>query len=247
MTAKNHDVLEQFNALIDSKLPDEYKDILKSFQQQGLFYQQLFQNMNHDESDLSEFWDLPSTLGYTTVEQDSWLKSIFDMSHLKNGANSSATDLFSQLANNIPPQIKDSAHSIQENMTTMAAFNNELNHNATRLFQELRNESDDSSNEQLCAHWLKAGEKAFEEISQREDYIQTQNELFETLATFKNNQATLIEQLSDTLGIPSAQSLKDVQKSLHQLRLEFAEYKEHANAKIITLEKTLRKLQTKTR
>jgi len=240
MNAKEQNIFKQFNALIGSNIPEEYKSILQNFQQQNTFYQQLLQNIDSG-SDLSKFWELPDALGFNidTQGQPEWLKAIFDINHLQPSSN----DPFSHIIEEIPLQIKDTVQSLQEKMAAMASLHNELSQLAMHKFQTLNDEGNNLPNEQLCAHWLKAGEEAFAEISQREDYVRTQSEVIEALGQIKNTQSTFVEQLSNTWGLPSQQSIQDLQKGLHQLRIEFAEYKEETSAVIDELKTTIRKLR----
>jgi hypothetical protein len=67
MTTDTRSPYTQFFTLMNSKLPDEYKAVLQKFQEHGDFYQQLINNVNNNETDLSKFWDLPSTLGFNTA------------------------------------------------------------------------------------------------------------------------------------------------------------------------------------
>ncbi|ORU93363.1 MAG: hypothetical protein A6F70_05380 [Cycloclasticus sp. symbiont of Bathymodiolus heckerae] len=245
MTTKNHDAFEQFNTLIGSNIPEEYKNILKSFQQQGQFYHQFFQNINSNDEGLSSFWDLPNTLGFNMPnhEQPDWIKSIFDINNVQGDIGSSPEELFSQFVPPMSQQIKDKISNAQADIVNMGTLHSELSELALKRFQTLRNESEDTSNEQLSAHWLAAGEDAFAEISQRDDYVQAQNKLLETLGDLKSTQHALTEQLSNTWGLPTQQSLQDLQKGLHQLRIEFAEYKEQTGSTIDELKATIRKLK----
>lgn len=228
MTSKTNDIFEQFNTLIGSNLPDEYKNILKNFQEQGVFYQQLLQSINNKNEDLSEFWTLPNTLGFNTdnAAQPDGLKSILGMGyHL---ASNEQLSLFSQA----PQQIQDSFKRLQKSLSSLDALHSELSELAMKRFQVLQDESNDTSNEQMCAHWLSAGEAAFNEIRRQEGYIQAQQTFFESLDELKNKQKAAGEQLSNLFGTPSQQSIQDLQKGLHQLRIEFAQYKEHTDATI---------------
>jgi len=242
MNAKDRDIFEQFNGLLQSNISGEYKDILQNFQQQGAFYQQLLQNIAGGD-DLSSFWELPNSLGFSTDKQvqPEWLKSIFNTSHFQNPSIAAQANSFDPFIEAFP-QIKEALETLHVKITDMANFHNELSQLAMQKFQSLHDKDNNLSNEQHCANWLKAGEDAFAEISQRDDYIQAQNDLMETLGEIKNSQSTLVEKLSNTWGLPSQQSLQDLQKGLHQLRLEFAEYKEKTDTTINQLKTTVRKL-----
>ncbi|HIF18085.1 MAG TPA: hypothetical protein EYG50_09115 [Cycloclasticus sp.] len=245
MTAKNNDVFEQFNALIGGNIPDEYKDILKSFQEQGLFYQQLIENISREDNDLSKFWDLPNTLGFKTSnkEQPDWLTLILKMNVPQSDSQSPTPEPFSHLLDQIPQQIQDDFKSLQTHLSKLRGLHAELSQLAMQRFKALQSETGDESAEQLCAHWLKAGEEAFNDISQRDDYIESQQALFESLNKFKQNQQSVSEQLANVFGLPSQQALQDVQRGLHTLRLEFAEYKEQTDATIEKLTARVRKLK----
>ena len=128
----------------------------------------------------------------------------------------------------------------------MNQLHNELSELAFDIFQGLQKNSDAEKNEeQLCKHWLQAGEEAFKQISQTDEYIQAQHALFESLSQLKNLQEELSNRFSNLLGLPSQQSMDDLQKGLHQLRNEFAEYREHAEAKIHGLSGVINEFKSK--
>jgi len=245
MTTDTNNPYAQFNALINSNLPDEYKEILKRFQEQGLFYQQLIQKVNNNESDLSEFWNLPNALGFDTPsnEQPEWLQSIFNMNNFQETTDTSLIQQFTQAISELPLQAQKNMSTVQSTLTKMSRLYDELSQSAMQRFQTLKDEFPNASNEQLCTFWLTAGEKAFSEISQTNDYIDTQKELLESLSELKNTQYALSEQVSNLFGLPSRQSLEDLQKGLHKLRIEFAEYKEQTEATISELKQTIRRLK----
>jgi len=67
MTTEKNEYATQFQDFINSNVPDEYKEVIQHFQNQGLFYQQLLKKINNDEPGLSDFWNLPQTLGFNTL------------------------------------------------------------------------------------------------------------------------------------------------------------------------------------
>ncbi|MDX2426211.1 MAG: poly(R)-hydroxyalkanoic acid synthase subunit PhaE, partial [Cycloclasticus sp.] len=89
------------------------------------------------------------------------------------------------------------------------------------------------------------GEKAFKQISQTDDYIQTQLALFDSLSQLKTLQEDTANQLSNMLRLPSQQAIDDLQKGLHQLRTEFAEYRERSEAEIHELSGVINELKSK--
>ncbi len=245
MTIKTDDAFAQFNALINGNMPEQYKELLKNVWEQGLFYQQLVQSVNDNEPDLSKFWDLPNTLGFDALssEQPEWLQSIFDINNIKANADIPLSDQFPHALSDIPLKIQGSFETVQSSLVKMTSLHNELSVLAMERFQTLKGEATELSTEQLCDNWLKAGEGAFKEISQTDDYIDTQRTLFESLAELKNTQTVIAEQVSGVLGLPSQQTVEDLQTGLHKLRLEFAEYKENTDAAINKLTQTIQRLK----
>ncbi|MEW4982725.1 MAG: poly(R)-hydroxyalkanoic acid synthase subunit PhaE [Cycloclasticus sp.] len=245
MTIKTDDAFAQFNALINGNMPEQYKELLKNVWEQGLFYQQLVQSVNDNEPDLSKFWDLPNTLGFDALssEQPEWLQSIFDINNIKANADIPLSDQFAHALSDIPLKIQGSFETVQSSLVKMTSLHNELSVLAMERFQTLKGEATELSTEQLCDNWLKAGEGAFKEISQTDDYIDTQRTLFESLAELKNTQTVIAEQVSGVLGLPSQQTVEDLQTGLHKLRLEFAEYKEDTDAAISKLTQTIQRLK----
>ena len=245
MTIKTDDAFAQFNALINGNMPEQYKELLKNVWEQGLFYQQLVQSVNDNEPDLSKFWDLPNTLGFDALssEQPEWLQSIFDINNIKANADIPLSDQFAHALSDIPLKIQGSFETVQSSLVKMTSLHNELSVLAMERFQTLKGEATELSTEQLCDNWLKAGEGAFKEISQTDDYIDTQRTLFESLAELKNTQTVIAEQVSGVLGLPSQQTVEDLQTGLHKLRLEFAEYKENTDAAINKLTQTIQRLK----
>ena len=245
MTIKTDDAFAQFNALINGNMPEQYKELLKNVWEQGLFYQQLVQSVNDNEPDLSKFWDLPNTLGFDALssEQPEWLQSIFDINNIKANADIPLSDQFPHALSDIPLKIQGSFETVQSSLVKMTSLHNELSVLAMERFQTLKGEATELSTEQLCENWLKAGEGAFKEISQTDDYIDTQRTLFESLAELKNTQTVIAEQVSSVLGLPSQQTIEDLQTGLHKLRLEFAEYKENTDAAINKLTQTIQRLK----
>lgn len=245
MTIKTDDAFAQFNALINGNMPEQYKEFLKNVWEQGLFYQQLVQSVNDNEPDLSKFWDLPNTLGFDALssEQPEWLQSIFDINNIKANADIPLSDQFAHALSDIPLKIQGSFETVQSSLVKMTSLHNELSVLAMERFQTLKGEATELSTEQLCDNWLKAGEGAFKEISQTDDYIDTQRTLFESLAELKNTQTVIAEQVSGVLGLPSQQTVEDLQTGLHKLRLEFAEYKEDTDAAINKLTQTIQRLK----
>lgn len=245
MTAKPDHYFTQFDALLNSAIPEEYKDLLKNFQQQGTFYQQFIQSSNEQQPDLSAFWSLPNALGFDSLSsyQTQWTQSIFDLTNLSEPSSDPLNGQFKNLFGNLPNQTQENLKSIQSTLSKMNVLYNQLSQSAMQRFQVLNDETNNPSTEQLCAQWLKAGEEAFSEITQTEEYIQTHKALIESLGELKNIQHTLSEQASELLGLPSKESIQDLQKSLHKLRIEFAEYKEQTNTKLDELAQTIRKLK----
>ncbi|MEO1888525.1 MAG: poly(R)-hydroxyalkanoic acid synthase subunit PhaE [Cycloclasticus sp.] len=237
MTSQTDHVFEQLNKLMGSSMPDEYKEILKNFHEQGVFYQRLIQHTDkHSINDVT-FWDLPSTLGFNSSDtsQPDWFTSLNSgQFQEEKNASEQLNDVFKGIAEKTQLAVE----KLQNNISDINKLHTELSQLAMAKFNTLQNETVEKSSEQLCTDWLKAGEEAFNDMSQRDDYIKAQHTLLETLSEFKNTQQTTTEQLSHALGFPSQQTIQDLQKGLQQLRIEFAEYKEQTAT-------TIKKLNTR--
>ncbi|MDF1828511.1 poly(R)-hydroxyalkanoic acid synthase subunit PhaE [Cycloclasticus pugetii] len=245
MTTDTKNPYTQFFTLMNSKLPDEYKAVLQKFQEHGDFYQQLINNVNNNETDLSKFWDLPSTLGFNTASnpQTKWLQSFFSLNNFQSSTDTQLIQQFTQAICELPLQAQENLSSIQAALSKLNQLYAKLSQSAMKHFQALKDESPDASNEQLCIFWLTAGEKAFSEISQTDDYINAQKKLFESLNNLKNTQHAFSEQAAELFGLPTQQSLEDLQNGLHKLRMEFAEYKAQTDEVINELRQTIYQLK----
>jgi len=245
MTTKNDHTFTQFDDLLNSTVPDEYKDLLKNFKKQDAFYQQFIQHSNEQQADLSTFWNLPNTLGFESFfnQQPQWLQSFFDPNHSSEFSPESLTKQFTHLLLQLPAQAQENIKSIQASLTKLSALYNELSQSAMQRFKVLNDAANNPSTEQLCAHWLEAGESAYRQISQTDEYIETHKTLIESLSALKNTQHTFSEQASELFGLPSRQSIQELKKNAHKLRMEFAEYKEQTDSKLNALAETIRKLK----
>jgi len=238
----NEDLIERFSALINSSIPNEYKQLLSNFQEQGNFYTQLIQHIAN-KKDLSSFWNLPNTLGFADInhENNDWFTSFFDINgyttqskcQLKNRVSSSQ-ESFSQQSQQNLKQFQSALHKMSE-------LHAQISQRATEEFSNLNDSNSEQSNETLCQHWLNAGESAFNSISQQPEYIATQRQLFESLGKLQAGTESLYEQLSSTIGLPSIQTQLDLIKALHDLRIEFAEYREQTDEQLHALQQQLKK------
>jgi hypothetical protein len=243
-------IFEQFDNLIDSNIPVEYKELLKSFKEQGFFYQKFIRTMNDKDADLSAFWNLPDTLGFNNASssdgQREWLRPFFEFNGDSGGFNASLADQFSSVLNRVTQETQGALLGLQSASTKMNLLHKELGELAFEIFQDLQKKSGSETNEdQLCKIWLQAGEKAFKQISQTDDYIQTQLALFDSLSQLKTLQEDTANQLSNVLRLPSQQAIDDLLKGLHQLRTEFAEYRERSEAEIHELSGVINELKSK--
>jgi len=245
MTTKNDHPFTQFDDLLNSTVPDEYKDLLKNFKRQGNFYQQFIQCNNEQEDDLSTFWNLPNTLGFESFANQwpEWLQSSFNLNSSSQFSTESLAEQFPHLLLQLTTQAQEHIESIQASLTKLNDLYNELNQSAMQRFKDLNDSASNLSTEQLCAHWLEAGESAYRQISQTNEYIETHKTLIESLSALKNTQHTFSEQASELFGLPSRQSIQELKKNAHKLRMEFAEYKEQTDSKLNALAETIRKLK----
>tara|TARA_R110002074_G_scaffold228259_2_gene399972 strand:+ start:177644 stop:178408 length:765 start_codon:yes stop_codon:yes gene_type:complete len=243
-------IFEQFDNLIDSNIPVEYKELLKSFKEQGFFYQKFIQTMNDKDADLSVFWNLPNTLGFNNTTssdgQREWFRTFFEFNGESGGFNASLADQFSSVLNRVTQETQDTLIGLQSASAKMNLLHKELGELAFEIFQDLQKKSGSETNQdQLCKIWLQAGEKAFKQISQTDDYIQAQHALFDSLSQLKTLQEDTANQLSNVLRLPSQKAIDDLQKGLHQLRTEFAEYRERSEAEIHELSGVINELKSK--
>jgi len=198
--SKPDTIAEQLNKLLSSDMPEEYKTLLKNFQQQGEFYSQLIQHIDNKDK-LESFWNLAHKPPFTTQEQ---------------------TPDFTQ--------ILDSIKALQTATLKITAIQHGISQQAATLFKEKQAEQNSNNVEETYQHWLQAGEAAFLDASQHDDYLSAQQQLFDALKSLMQTQ-----QQYYPFEQPSQQSITDLQKGLQQLRTEFAEYKEQTEATIQTL------------
>lgn len=245
MTTKNDHTFTQFDDLLNSTVPDEYKDLLKNFKRQGDFYQQFIQCNNKQEDDLSAFWNLPNTLGFESLANQwpEWLQSSFNLNSSSEFSTESLAEQFPHLLLQLTTQAQEHIKSIQASLTKLNDLYNQLNQSAMQRFNDLNDSASNLSTEQLCAHWLEAGEKAYRQINQTNEYIETHKTLIDSLSALKNTQHTFSEQASELFGLPSRQSMQELKKNAHKLRMEFAEYKEQTDSKLNALAEIIRKLK----
>jgi len=220
MTTKNDHTFTQFDDLLNSTVPDEYKDLLKNFKRQGDFFQQFIQCNNKQEDDLSTFWNLPNTLGFESFanQRPEWLQSSFNPNSSSQFSTESLAEQFPHLLLQQTTQAQEHIESIQASLTKLSDLYNELSQSAMQHFNDLNDAANNPSTEQLCAHWLEAGESAYRQISQTDEYIETHKTLVESLSALKNIQHTFFEQASELFGLPSRQSMQELKKNAHKLR-----------------------------
>jgi len=211
--SKPENILEQLNKLLNSNMPDEYKTLLQKIQQQGDFYSSLIQHIDNNEN-IENFWGLSNKHGFTSSDNEPDLSRIID-----------------------------SIKSLQPLLVKISVLQQSIGQRAALLFKEKQALTSSDTVEKTFEHWLQAGEEAFTEVSQGNEYINTQQQLFDALKKLMLSQQELSEQYSHYLGLPSQQSITDLQKGLHQLRTEFAEYKEQSEATIQQLSISLEKLK----
>jgi len=204
--SKPDTIAEQLNKLLSSDMPDEYKTLLKNFQQQGEFYSQLIQHIDNEDK-LESFWNLAHKPPFTAQEQ---------------------TPGFTQ--------ILDSIRALQTATLKITAIQHDISQQAAILFKEKQAEKNSNNVEETYQHWLQAGDAAFLDASQRDDYLSAQQQLFDALKSLMQAQ-----QQYYPFEQPSQQSITDLQKGLQQLRTEFAEYKEQTEATIQTLKARIKK------
>jgi len=214
MNSKNNNsesIFKQFDSLLSSNMPEEYKTILRHFQQQGEFFSQFIQHPKKE--DLSDFWNLSETLNVN-----------------------SKTDAFTnQTILSLIKRLNTTLEKITEQHTRVSQ-------QAMGIFQSQLSQTDEPSAEQLCEFWLQAGEQAFEDISQSRQYKHANQEFFGAIKALSQAQQETIQQYNQCNGLPSQQSIEDLQKGLHQLRSDFASYKEQTDATISQLSARLEQL-----
>lgn len=245
MTTEKNEYATQFQDFINSNVPDEYKEVIQHFQNQGLFYQQLLEKINNEEPGLSDFWNLPQTLGFNTLSdgQLDWLHLYFSQNPDLENLNSSSLQAFLKTLSDLPGQLQENIRDIQSALQKINHLYATLSKSALEQFEALKNKCTDPSDEQLCQFWLTAGETAFSEISQTPDYIEAHQQLMKSAHQLKTAQFNFFDTFAHRLGLPSQQTMNDLQKGLHTLRIEFAEYKEQTEAKIDELQQTICRLK----
>jgi predicted nucleotide-binding protein (sugar kinase/HSP70/actin superfamily) len=238
----NEDLMERFSALINSSIPSEYKQLLNNFQEQGNFYTQLIQHIA-DKKDLSSFWDIPNTMGFSNInnKSDDWFTNFFDINDYSTQSKQHIENQFSSFQQKFSDHSQQNLKQFQSALQKMSELHGQISQRAIEEFNQLNHSNSDQSNEKLCQHWLNAGESAFNSISQQPDYIATQRQLFESLGALQTSNETFYEQFSSLIGLPSTQTQVDLTKALHELRIEFAEYRERTDEQLHTLQQQLKK------
>lgn len=201
-------LFKQLDSLLSSNMPEEYKTILRHFQQQGEFFAQFIQQPKKEQ--LSDFWNLSKTLNVN-----------------------SKTDAFTnQTILSLIKRLSTALDKITEQHTRVSQ-------QAVGIFQSQLSQTEEPSAEQLCEFWLQAGEKAYEDISQSRQYKHANQEFFEAIKALSQAHQETIQQF---YGLPNQQTVEDLQKGLHQLRNDFASYKEQTDTTINQLTARLEQL-----
>jgi hypothetical protein len=242
MTDKNQnpfnsdDIFNQFNRLIESSVPEEYKDLLKNTQKQGSFFTHFIQSIE-ENADLTSFWSIPETLGFTQTKTgpEDWFSSFFKINNpaIKTEIPNFTSDAF----NLFSTEYLNEATQYQNALRELSEFHQTLNETALEKFETLKSSLENSSPEVLCQLWLQAGEMAFKEISSEQRYIDAQQKVFESLGKLNTKHTDISEHISNTFGLPKQEDLDALQQGLHDLRTEFAEYREQTEEKIHKLQK----------
>ncbi|MBQ0724468.1 MAG: hypothetical protein KBT50_03580 [Cycloclasticus sp.] len=238
-------IFEQFRSIVENTIPEQYKPLLAHFNEQGLFYQQFIQSLNSKETDLSSFWALPNSWaekGPTTEQTKDWFKCFYTLNAASANNEAPAMDTLWSLFNPSTQQAHDSLKDLHGAFVDINQLHTELGQLALLRFEQLQQQIDaEPTEEHVCKHWLQAGEETFKKVSQTEPYIDAQRRLFEALNQLKTQQQVFGTQLSQQLGLPSQQAIDDLKTALHQLRIEFSNYKEHTEATIHRLDQRLKK------
>jgi hypothetical protein len=234
------DLLAQFQKLIDSSVPDEYKQVLHDFKNQGEFYTQLLQGINTDHEALESFWQLPESFGVSApwLQNNDAFGSFFDINQHAKNSKENLSQQFTETLNRFSQKSQQHMSGFQQSLNEMGVLHNGLNQNALTRFNALREKTKDTSPDTLCKLWLQAGEEAYKETSQQADYIKTQRTLFESLGALKDTQKGFTDQYVQLMGLPQQQEIDALKSGLHALRLEFAEYKEQTATLIHSLSKS---------
>ena len=236
----NQDLMKRFSALINSSIPDEYKQLLSNFHEQGTFYTQLIQNIE-GKKDLSSFWDIPNTLGFADFKADDWFSNFFDINGYSTHSKQHIENQFSSFQKEFSNHSQQNLKQFHSALQKMSELHGQISQRAIEEFNKLNHSNNDQSKETLSLHWLNAGEKAFNSISQQAEYITTQRQLFESLGKLQTDNEAFYEQFSSLVGLPSTQTQLDLTKALHDLRIEFAEYREQTDEQLHALQQQLKK------
>ena len=237
MTDKNSnhfsssEAFKQFNQLIEGSLPDEYKELLKNAQKQGSFFTSFIESIDKSD-DLSSFWSIPETLGIPTTssEPKDWFSSFFALNNPVQ--NSENPDFKSDIFNDFSTDYLREANHYQQALKELSLIHQALNETALTNFNKLKETHDEPSSDVLCQLWLLAGEAAFKEVSRKKSYIETQQTLLESLGKLNAKHKDIAEHFSDLFGLPQQRDIDSLQQGLHDLRIEFAEYREKTEAQI---------------
>jgi hypothetical protein len=236
----NQDLMERFSALINSSIPKEYKQLLSNFQEQGNFYTQLIQNIE-GKKDLSSFWDIPNTLGFANVKGDDWFTNFFDINGYSTHSKQHIENQFSSFQKEFSDHSQQNLKQFHSALQKMSELHGQISQRAIEEFNKLNHSDSAPSNETLCQYWLNAGETAFNSISQQPEYVTAQRQLFESLGKLQIDNESFYEHFSSLVGMPSSQTQVDLTKALHDLRVEFAEYRDRTDEQLHALQQQLKK------
>lgn len=238
-------IFEQFQSIVDNTIPEQYKPLLAHLNEQGLFYQQFIQSLNNKEADLSSFWALPNSWGDNgpaAEHTNDWFKLFFALNASSANSEPPSIDTAWSLFNQPTQQTVESLKALQRAFVDINQLHTELGQLALQRFEKLQQAVNGEPTEaQSCKHWLQAGEETFKKVTQTEPYLDAQKRLFEALKQLKTQQQAFATHLNQQLGLPSQQTIDDLKNALHQLRTEFAQYKEHTEATIHRFEQRLKK------
>ena len=214
------DIFKRFSDLMEGSLPEEYKNILNEFYKQGVFYKQFVQYIQQDNKkgdELPSFWDLSDNFCSLPLSD---FTSFFD-----NKACHLELDSFLEKFKNF-----------QLALQKVNEFHKQVCKNAAENFEQMRLKvGGPLSSDKICQMWLQAGQSGFNNISQQPAYTAAKHDLIESLVQLKASYQKNSNQHAELLGIPSQIEYNELKQNLHQLRMEFAEYREEMTSKIAVL------------
>lgn len=225
-------------------LPQEWQQLAKEFKQQSEFFDR-FVTQYHDSEHIKSFWNMPSSMGFSDPkklkEQNPWFQTLFELSQSADQLGLNFFESFSAEIQTFTTSIQQEIVTFQKAAQGLTALQQDMANRAFELFESKLTSIDREDTEQLCRAWLQAGETAYQELSEREEFSHLQSELMNSVSKLKQIQSNMANRFSVTFGLPTHLEISELQQGLHDLRMAFAEHRMETTKQIRALQAQLDK------